>query len=165
MLSLGTIFDNVQLSKNVSFDGKLAQSSVPFELDLKLFVAFDGLSPGVTVSNVFPPPFGERVPRLMCALIQPDFPGDASNGIKLTLNSEIPSPSNLGIVLGDVTFIASFEGSESASFLRPQGPRAVSAAAELIFSSPNSRPGSCRRPHASPKINDIVALDGNDHLS
>lgn len=58
------------------------------------FDAFNKLSPGVTVSN-------------------PDFPGDAPNGIKLSLDSLIPSPSNLGIVLGDVSFIASYEGQES----------------------------------------------------
>ncbi|KAM0750211.1 hypothetical protein T439DRAFT_247618 [Meredithblackwellia eburnea MCA 4105] len=69
--ALGTIFSNVTLTKNVTFD------------------AFNKLSPGVTVSN-------------------PQFPGDASNGIELTLDSLIPSPSNLGIVLGDASFTASY---------------------------------------------------------
>lgn len=78
MLALGTIFDNVVLSKMVTFD------------------AFNKLAPGVTVSK-------------------PDFPGDASNGIKLTLDSLVPSPSNLGITLGDISFIASFEGQQGQS--------------------------------------------------
>ncbi|KAI5474806.1 pre-rrna processing protein [Pseudohyphozyma bogoriensis] len=74
VLALQTIFDNVTLTKNVSFS------------------AFNGL-PGVTISN-------------------PDFPGDASNGIELETDTLIPSPSNLGIQLGTTTFIASFEGQE-----------------------------------------------------
>lgn len=59
----------------------------------KRFPAFNKLASGVTISH-------------------PDFPGDAPNGIKLSLDSLIPSPSNLGIVLGDVSFIASFEGQQ-----------------------------------------------------
>ncbi|GAA6027071.1 hypothetical protein JCM8097_006088 [Rhodosporidiobolus ruineniae] len=72
--ALGTIFSNVTLSKNLTFDGlnKL---------------------PGVTLAN-------------------PDFPGDASNGIELTVDSTIPSPSNLGFELGTVNFIANYDGSE-----------------------------------------------------
>lgn len=50
--------------------------------------------------------------------MQPDFPGDAPNGIRLSLDSLVPSPSNLGIILGDVSFIASFDGSVSASVFR-----------------------------------------------
>ncbi|KAM0789126.1 hypothetical protein ACM66B_003180 [Microbotryomycetes sp. NB124-2] len=75
--ALATIFDNVVLSKQVTFD------------------AFNKLAPGVTLSN-------------------PDFPGDSSapRGIELTVDSMIPSPSNLGIELGDVSFIASYEGQE-----------------------------------------------------
>lgn len=51
---------------------------------------------------------------LRCFLTQPDFPGDSSSppGIKLSLDSLIPSPSNLGITLGDVSFIASYKGQE-----------------------------------------------------
>ncbi|GAA6063179.1 hypothetical protein JCM10212_003114 [Sporobolomyces blumeae] len=71
--ALATTFDNVTLSKNVTFD------------------ALNKLSPGVVLTD-------------------PDFPGDAPNGIKLTVDSEIPSPSNLGFVLGTVNFIASYEG-------------------------------------------------------
>lgn len=44
-------------------------------------------------------------------LTNPDFPGDASNGIELTVDSTIPSPSNLGFELGTVNFIASYKGS------------------------------------------------------
>ncbi|GAA5951249.1 hypothetical protein JCM3765_002422 [Sporobolomyces pararoseus] len=75
--ALQTIFDNVTLSKNVTFD------------------ALNNLSPGVVLTD-------------------PDFPGDSSNppGIKLTVDSEIPSPSNLGFELGTVNFIASYKGSE-----------------------------------------------------
>lgn len=76
--ALGTIFDNVTLSKNVTFQ------------------AFNRLSPGVTVTN-------------------PNFPGDAPNGIELMLDALVPSPSNLGIELGDVTFIASFNGQQGES--------------------------------------------------
>ncbi|KAL8278093.1 hypothetical protein RQP46_009553 [Phenoliferia psychrophenolica] len=74
VFALGTIFDNVTLTKNVTFS------------------AFNGL-PGVTIRN-------------------PDFPGDAPNGIQLVTDSSIPSPSNLGIELGHASFIASFEGQE-----------------------------------------------------
>ncbi|KAL8277420.1 hypothetical protein RQP46_010142 [Phenoliferia psychrophenolica] len=66
--ALQTFFDNVSLSKNVTF------------------LTFDGL-PG-------------------------DFPGDASGGIELSVDTLIPSPSNLGIELGHTSFIASFEGEE-----------------------------------------------------
>lgn len=74
--------------------------------------AFNKLSPGVTVSDVR---FSAAAScgRSLTLFMQPDFPGDASNGIKLTLNSLIPSPSNLGIELGDVAFVASFAGSVS----------------------------------------------------
>lgn len=44
----------------------------------------------------------------------PDFPGDAPNGIQLVTDSSIPSPSNLGIELGHASFIASFQGQEGA---------------------------------------------------
>lgn len=44
-------------------------------------------------------------------LSNPDFPGDASNGIQLTVDSSIPSQSNLGFELGTVNFIASYKGS------------------------------------------------------
>ncbi|GJN94719.1 hypothetical protein Rhopal_007810-T1 [Rhodotorula paludigena] len=71
--ALGTIFSNVTLSKNVTFQ------------------ALNKL-PGVTLSN-------------------PDFPRDASNGIQLTVDSSIPSQSNLGFELGTVNFIASYKGS------------------------------------------------------
>ncbi|KAL8279026.1 hypothetical protein RQP46_008484 [Phenoliferia psychrophenolica] len=74
VFALGTIFENVLITKDITFD------------------AFNKLAPGVTVLN-------------------PDFPGDASNGILLALDSLIPSPSSLGIVLGDVSFIASYDGS------------------------------------------------------
>lgn len=59
--------------------------------DVHLRLAFNKLAPGVTVSN-------------------PNFPGDASDGIILKLDALVPSPSNLAIELGDVTFVASFAG-------------------------------------------------------
>ncbi|GAA6057282.1 hypothetical protein JCM3770_004534 [Rhodotorula araucariae] len=71
--ALQTVFSNVTLTKNVTFD------------------ALNKL-PGVVLTN-------------------PDFPGDASNGIQLTVDSTIPSPSNLGFELGTVNFIASYKGS------------------------------------------------------
>ncbi|BGP44010.1 hypothetical protein JCM10449v2_008067 [Rhodotorula kratochvilovae] len=71
--ALQTVFSNVTLTKNITFD------------------ALNKL-PGVELTN-------------------PDFPGDASDGIQLTVDSTIPSPSNLGFELGTVNFIASYEGS------------------------------------------------------
>lgn len=56
------------------------------------FSAFNGL-PGVSIVN-------------------PDFPGDSGSSILLVTESLIPSPSNLGIDLGTVSFVASFEGQE-----------------------------------------------------
>lgn len=49
--------------------------------------------PGVTINN-------------------PDFPGDSQNpkGIQLVTGTSIPSPSNLGIELGQATFTVNFEG-------------------------------------------------------
>lgn len=55
-------------------------------------IAFNGL-PGVAIQN-------------------PNFPGDSGDSIILVTDSVIPSPSNLGILLGDVSFVAFFEGSE-----------------------------------------------------
>ncbi|BGP00846.1 hypothetical protein RTBOTA2_002159 [Rhodotorula toruloides] len=72
--ALQTIFSNVTLTKNVTFQ------------------ALNKL-PGVKLTN-------------------PDFPGDASNGIELTVDSTIPSMSNLGFELGTVNFISSYHGSE-----------------------------------------------------
>lgn len=43
-------------------------------------------------------------------IVNPDFPGDAPNGIQLVTDSSIPSPSNLGIELGHVSFVARFMG-------------------------------------------------------
>lgn len=43
-------------------------------------------------------------------IVHPDFPGDAPNGIQLVTDSSIPSQSNLGIDLGQATFVASFLG-------------------------------------------------------
>ncbi|KAJ3850500.1 hypothetical protein EV368DRAFT_84496 [Lentinula lateritia] len=67
LVALGTIFDNVSLTKNVSFN------------------AFNGL-PGVTVSNF-------------------QLPSDSSEGgINIDLDAQIPSPAQLGLDLGTVTF-------------------------------------------------------------
>jgi hypothetical protein len=67
LVALGTIFDNVSLTKNVSFN------------------AFNGL-PGVTISNF-------------------QLPGDnAAGGITIETDANIPSPAQLGIDLGTVTF-------------------------------------------------------------
>ncbi|GAA5897781.1 hypothetical protein JCM8208_000260 [Rhodotorula glutinis] len=71
--ALQTIFSNVTLTKNITFDAL-------------------NMLPGVVLTN-------------------PDFPRDASNGIQLTVDSTIPSPSNLGFELGTVNFIASYKGS------------------------------------------------------
>lgn len=49
--------------------------------------------------------------------MNPDFPSDVPDGIALVTDSFIPSPSNLGIDLGQATFLASFQGQEGASFL------------------------------------------------
>ncbi|KAJ4468227.1 hypothetical protein J3R30DRAFT_3715154 [Lentinula aciculospora] len=66
-LRIGTIFDNISLTKNISFN------------------AFNGL-PGVTISNF-------------------ELPSDSSEGgINIDLDAQIPSPSQLGIDLGTVTF-------------------------------------------------------------
>ncbi|KAJ7072466.1 hypothetical protein C8F01DRAFT_1299136 [Mycena amicta] len=73
--ALGTIFDNVQLSK-----------------DLK-FKAFNNL-PGVTISNF-------KLPS-----------DDPAGGIHIETDSLIPSPAQLGLDLGDVGFISSFQGVE-----------------------------------------------------
>lgn len=56
------------------------------------FLAFNGL-PGVAILN-------------------PNFPRDSGTSIVLETESVIPSPANLGIFLGDVAFVASFEGQE-----------------------------------------------------
>ncbi|KAH7875192.1 uncharacterized protein C8R40DRAFT_1170817 [Lentinula edodes] len=67
LVALGTIFDNVSLTKNVSFN------------------AFNGL-PGVTISNF-------------------QLPSDSSEGgITIDLDAQIPSPAQLGLDLGTVTF-------------------------------------------------------------
>ncbi|KAI9463679.1 hypothetical protein BJY52DRAFT_1404720 [Lactarius psammicola] len=71
--ALGTIFDGVSLSKDVTFK------------------AFNGL-PGVTISNF-------RLPS-----------DDPAGGIHIETDSLIPSPAQLGIDLGTVSFQASFEG-------------------------------------------------------
>ncbi|KAJ7647487.1 hypothetical protein FB45DRAFT_200334 [Roridomyces roridus] len=73
--ALGTIFDNVILSKDVSFK------------------AFNGL-PGVTISNF-------QLPS-----------DDPAGGIHIETDAMIPSPAQLGIDLGTVTFTASFMGTE-----------------------------------------------------
>ncbi|KZT27986.1 hypothetical protein NEOLEDRAFT_1129882 [Neolentinus lepideus HHB14362 ss-1] len=72
--ALGTIFDNVSLSKAVSFK------------------AFNNL-PGVTISNF-------NLPH-----------DDPAGGIHIETDTMIPSPSNLGIDLGTVSFQAYFENS------------------------------------------------------
>ncbi|KAI0340460.1 hypothetical protein BDW22DRAFT_1360443 [Trametopsis cervina] len=69
--ALGTIFDNVSLTKNVTLK------------------AFNGL-PGVTISNF-------QLPS-----------DDPSGGIHIETDSDIPSPAQLGIDLGTVTFNAFF---------------------------------------------------------
>ncbi|KAI9442265.1 hypothetical protein H4582DRAFT_1809416 [Lactarius indigo] len=71
--ALGTIFDGVSLSKDVTFK------------------AFNGL-PGVTISNF-------QLPS-----------DDPMGGIHIETDSLIPSPAQLGIDLGTVSFQASFQG-------------------------------------------------------
>ncbi|KAH9083581.1 hypothetical protein EDB83DRAFT_2511885 [Lactarius deliciosus] len=71
--ALGTIFDGVSLSKDVTFK------------------AFNGL-PGVTINNF-------QLPS-----------DDPAGGIHIETDSLIPSPAQLGIDLGTVSFQASFEG-------------------------------------------------------
>lgn len=71
--ALGTIFDGVSLSKDITFK------------------AFNGL-PGVTISNF-------QLPT-----------DDPAGGIRIETDSLIPSPAQLGIDLGTVSFQASFEG-------------------------------------------------------
>ncbi|KAJ3838704.1 hypothetical protein F5878DRAFT_725102 [Lentinula raphanica] len=72
LVALGTIFDNVSLTKNVSFN------------------AFNGL-PGVTISNF-------------------ELPSDSNEGgITIDLDAQIPSPAQLGIDLGTVTFNSFFD--------------------------------------------------------
>ncbi|KAH8119480.1 hypothetical protein DFH11DRAFT_1722990 [Phellopilus nigrolimitatus] len=70
--ALGTIFDNVSLTKNITLK------------------AFNGL-PGVTISNF-------KLPS-----------DDEAGGIRIETDSSIPSPSQLGIDLGTVTFSAFFD--------------------------------------------------------
>jgi antitoxin (DNA-binding transcriptional repressor) of toxin-antitoxin stability system len=72
LTALGTIFDGVSLSKDVSFK------------------AFNGL-PGVTISNF-------QLPS-----------DDPSGGIHIETDASIPSPSQLGINLGTVTFQSFFQ--------------------------------------------------------
>ncbi|RPD52194.1 hypothetical protein L227DRAFT_623401, partial [Lentinus tigrinus ALCF2SS1-6] len=71
--ALGTIFDGVKLSKDISFK------------------AFNNL-PGVTISNF-------KLPS-----------DDPAGGIHIETDSLIPSPAQLGIDLGTVTFESSFKG-------------------------------------------------------
>ncbi|KAF7321550.1 hypothetical protein MKEN_00676000 [Mycena kentingensis (nom. inval.)] len=73
--ALGTIFDNVQLKKDL------------------VFQAFNNL-PGVTISNF-------QLPS-----------DDPAGGIHIETDSMIPSPAQLGMDLGDVTFTSSFQGVE-----------------------------------------------------
>lgn len=73
LTALGTIFDNVALSKVVSFK------------------AFNGL-PGVTISNF-------QLPS-----------DDPAGGIHIETDALIPSPAQLGIDLGTVTFNSFFQG-------------------------------------------------------
>ncbi|KAJ3724969.1 hypothetical protein DFJ43DRAFT_1197841 [Lentinula guzmanii] len=70
--ALGTIFENISLTKNVSFN------------------AFNGL-PGVTIRNF-------------------QLPSDSTEGgITIDLDAQIPSPAQLGIDLGTVTFDSFFD--------------------------------------------------------
>ncbi|EIW82896.1 hypothetical protein CONPUDRAFT_101346 [Coniophora puteana RWD-64-598 SS2] len=72
LIALGTIFDNISLSKNITLK------------------AFNNL-PGVTISNF-------------------ELPGDdPSGGITISTDSMIPSPAQLGIDMGTVTFDAYFQ--------------------------------------------------------
>ncbi|KAJ7668375.1 hypothetical protein DFH06DRAFT_1181491 [Mycena polygramma] len=75
LTALGTIFDNVVLSKDISFK------------------AFNGL-PGVTISNF-------QLPS-----------DDPAGGIHIETDADIPSPAQLGIDLGTVSFTSFFMGSE-----------------------------------------------------
>lgn len=84
-----TIFTN-QLrvaALNTFFDDVVLQKDISF-------LAFNKL-PGVTIMN-------------------PNFPGDSGTSIILQTDSVIPNPSNLGIQLGHVDFIASFENQTGA---------------------------------------------------
>ncbi|KAJ7928639.1 hypothetical protein B0H13DRAFT_1968281 [Mycena leptocephala] len=75
LTALGTIFDNVVLSKDIPFK------------------AFNGL-PGVTISNF-------QLPS-----------DDPAGGIHIDTDAGIPSPAQLGIDLGTVSFTSFFMGSE-----------------------------------------------------
>ncbi|KAK7064212.1 hypothetical protein R3P38DRAFT_3165227 [Favolaschia claudopus] len=89
LTALGTIFDNVVLSKDLTFK------------------AFNNL-PGITISNF-------QLPS-----------DDPAGGIHIETDAGIPSPAQLGIDLGTVTFTSFFMGSEvgpltgSNLFLAPQ---------------------------------------------
>lgn len=90
--ALGTIFENVVLTKDISFAGKFDLILKPdtYLLTVSIYSAFNKL-PGVTIFN-------------------PDFPGETQDSILLTTTSTIPSLSNLGIDLGTVSFVARFMG-------------------------------------------------------
>lgn len=93
--ALQTIFSNVTLTKNVTFQ---ALNKLP-----------GGASRSLPVVGLR---FVSDPQSLAVKLTNPDFPGDASNGIELTVDSTIPSMSNLGFELGTVNFISSYHGSE-----------------------------------------------------
>ncbi|TFK44582.1 hypothetical protein BDQ12DRAFT_661303 [Crucibulum laeve] len=104
--ALGTVFDNVSLSKVVSFK------------------AFNGL-PGVTISNF-------QLPS-----------DDSAGGIHIETDAVIPSPAQLGIDLGTVTFQSFFEGALV-------GPDKASTA--LSASNLSLAPNSVTKTHLSGRI-------------
>lgn len=90
--ALGTVFEDVTLTKTVSFFGSSFYSGYVIALtDIGLHAAFNNL-PGVVITN-------------------PQFPGDKGDSILLETDTTISSPSNLGIELGDVRFEAYYGGS------------------------------------------------------
>ncbi|KIM45161.1 hypothetical protein M413DRAFT_332807 [Hebeloma cylindrosporum] len=107
LTALGTTFDNVSLSKVVTFK------------------AFNGL-PGVTISNF-------QLPS-----------DDPAGGIHIETDANIPSPAQLGIELGTVTFQTFFQGTLV-------GP--------LSASNLSLRPISITKTHLSGRI---VPQSGND---
>lgn len=114
--ALGTIFDNVLLTKTISFKGQDLPLHCHTIRSLKFWhpIAFNGL-PGVTIVNPdFP---GGKYRTFLCELIILTSKYlDSGSSILLSTSSTIPSQSNLGIELGHVSFVASFMGQEGKQF-------------------------------------------------
>ncbi|KAJ6607775.1 hypothetical protein B0H10DRAFT_2227490 [Mycena sp. CBHHK59/15] len=107
LTALGTIFDNVTLSKDISFK------------------AFNGL-PGVTISNF-------QLPS-----------DDPAGGIHIETDVGIPSPAQLGIDLGTVSFTSFFKGTQVGPLVGTH-----------LFLAPNAETGS----HLSGRI---IPQSGSD---